>query len=225
MKQRKKLLTAALLTAACLTWTQPGLAASAAEQLRAADAKYEELLKHKDLRNDRTNWLELAEKYESLRSKGPGAAAKADMKLGKLYEQLGGFSGRDSDLREAVKAYKRLADENPKNSMADEALSRAARISEDKLDDKKNAVKLYRQVIALNPDGDQAGEARKALKSLGASEKEPKKDDKKDSKKSDKKSAEAPVQQSGFNPLAIAGVAAGVIGLAVIGVFVLTRRR
>lgn len=40
-----------------------------------------------------------------------------------------------------------------------------------------------------------------------------------------KKSAEAPVQQSGFNPLAIVGVAAGVIGLAVIGVFVFTRRR
>lgn len=51
------------------------------------------------------------------------------------------------------------------------------------------------------------------------------KSDKKDSKKSDKKSAEAPVQQSGFNPLAIAGVAAGVIGLAVIGVFVFTKRR
>lgn len=40
-----------------------------------------------------------------------------------------------------------------------------------------------------------------------------------------KKSAEAPAQQSGFNPLAIVGVAAGVIGLAVIGVFVFTKRR
>ena len=69
------------------------------------------------------------------------------------------------------------------------------------------------------------------------------KSDKKDSKKSDKKSsksgksdtgsaaattakkfAEAPAQQSGFNPLAIVGVAAGVIGLAVIAVFVLTKR-
>lgn len=57
------------------------------------------------------------------------------------------------------------------------------------------------------------------------SKKDSDKSDKKDSKKSDKKSAEAPVQQSGFNPFAIAGVAAGVIGLAVIGVFVFTRRR
>lgn len=77
------------------------------------------------------------------------------------------------------------------------------------------------------------------------SKKKDKKSDKKDSKKSDKKSgksssksdtgsaaattakksAEAPVQQSGFNPLAIVGVAAGVIGLAVIGVFVFTKRR
>ena len=57
------------------------------------------------------------------------------------------------------------------------------------------------------------------------SKKDSDKSDKKDSKKSDKKSAEAPVQQSGFNQLAIAGVAAGVIGLAVIGVFVFTKRR
>ena len=77
------------------------------------------------------------------------------------------------------------------------------------------------------------------------SKKDSDKSDKKDSKKSDKKSsksgsksdtgaattttakkpAEAPVQQSGFNPLAVVGVAAGVIGLAVIGVFVFTKRR
>ncbi len=77
------------------------------------------------------------------------------------------------------------------------------------------------------------------------SKKDSDKSDKKDSKKSDKKSsksssksdtgsaaattakksAEAPAQQSGFNPLAIVGVAAGVIGLAVIAVFVFTKRR
>lgn len=77
------------------------------------------------------------------------------------------------------------------------------------------------------------------------SKKDSDKSDKKDSKKSDKKSsksgsksdtgaaatttakksAEAPAQQSGFNPLAIVGAAAGVIGLAVIGVFVFTKRR
>lgn len=77
------------------------------------------------------------------------------------------------------------------------------------------------------------------------SKKDSDKSDKKDSKKSDKKSsksgsksdtgaaaattakksAEAPAQQSGFNPLAIVGVSAGVIGLAVIGVFVFTKRR
>ena len=77
------------------------------------------------------------------------------------------------------------------------------------------------------------------------SKKDSGKGDKKDSKKSDKKSgksssksdtgsaavttakksAEAPAQESGFNPLAIVGVAAGVIGLAVIGVFVFIKRR
>lgn len=77
------------------------------------------------------------------------------------------------------------------------------------------------------------------------SKKDSDKGNKKDSKKSDKKSgksssksdtgssattaarksAEASAQESGVNPLAIVGVTAGVVGLAVIGVFVLTKRR
>lgn len=61
------------------------------------------------------------------------------------------------------------------------------------------------------------------------SDKSGKKDDKSDTGSSAttaaKKSTAAPAQESGFNPLAIVGVAAGVIGLAVIGVFVLTKRR
>ena len=76
------------------------------------------------------------------------------------------------------------------------------------------------------------------------SDKSDKKDGKKSDKKSDKKdgksgsksgagsaattaaekSVRASQQESGFNPLAIVGVAAGVIGLAVIAVFVLTKR-
>ena len=65
------------------------------------------------------------------------------------------------------------------------------------------------------------------------SDKKDKKSDKKDDKSDTgssaataaKKPSEASAQESGFNPLAIVGVAAGVIGLAVIGVFVLTKRR
>lgn len=83
-------------------------------------------------------------------------------------------------------------------------------------------------------------ETKDGKDSKKGSDKSDKKDGKKDKKsgksssKSDtgsaaattaKKSAEAPVQQSGFNPFAIVGVAAGVIGLAVIGVFVFTKRR
>ena len=68
-------------------------------------------------------------------------------------------------------------------------------------------------------------------------DKSDKKSDKKDSKsdkKSDtgaastttaKKSSSASEQEAGTNPLAIVGVAAGVIGLAIVGVFVFTKRR
>lgn len=66
------------------------------------------------------------------------------------------------------------------------------------------------------------------------SDKKGSKSDKKSDSKSDtgaastttaKKSSSASEQENGTNPLAIVGVAAGVIGLAVIGVFVFTKRR
>lgn len=94
-------------------------------------------------------------------------------------------------------------------------------------------------------NGQQAGGAvapgQKPVSTTTTTETKDGKDSKKNSDKSDKKdkksdtgssaattakkSAAAPSQESGFNPLAIVGVAAGVIGLAVIGVFVFTKRR
>ena len=94
-------------------------------------------------------------------------------------------------------------------------------------------------------NGQQSGGAvspgQKPVSTTTTTETKDDKDSKKDSDKSDKKdgksdtgssattaakkSAAAPAQESGFNPLAIVGVAAGVIGLAVIGVFVFTKRR
>lgn len=82
-------------------------------------------------------------------------------------------------------------------------------------------------------------DGKDSKKDSDKSDKKDKKSDKKDDKsnksgsKSDtgsasttvaRKSAEASEQESGINPLAIVGVAAGVIGLAVIAVFVLTKR-
>ena len=66
------------------------------------------------------------------------------------------------------------------------------------------------------------------------SDKKDSKSDKKSDSKSDtgaastttaKKSSSASEQEAGTNPLAIVGVAAGVIGLAIVGVFVFTKRR
>lgn len=71
-------------------------------------------------------------------------------------------------------------------------------------------------------------------KSDKKSDKKDGKSDKKSDSKSDtgaastttaKKSSSASEQETGTNPLAIVGVAAGVIGLAIVGVFVLTKRR
>lgn len=75
---------------------------------------------------------------------------------------------------------------------------------------------------------------KKSHKKDNKSDKKDNKSDKKSDSKSDtgaasmttaKKSSSASEQETGTNPLAIVGVAAGVIGLAIVGVFVFTKRR
>ena len=81
---------------------------------------------------------------------------------------------------------------------------------------------------------DKKSDKKDEKKSDKKSDKKDSKSDKKSDSKSDpgaastttaRKSSGASEQKTGTNPLAIAGVAAGVIGLAVIGVFVFTKRR
>lgn len=81
---------------------------------------------------------------------------------------------------------------------------------------------------------DKKDEKKSDKKSDKKDSKSDKKSDKKSDSKSDtgaastttaKKSSSASEQETGTNPLAIVGVAAGVIGLAIVGVFVFTKRR
>ena len=74
----------------------------------------------------------------------------------------------------------------------------------------------------------------KAASDKAEKAKKDKKSDKKSDSKSDtgaastttaKKSSSASEQETSTNPLAIVGVAAGVIGLAIVGMFVFTKRR
>lgn len=81
---------------------------------------------------------------------------------------------------------------------------------------------------------DKKGTDKSDKKDEKKSDKKDSKSDKKSDSKSDtgaastttaKKSSSASEQETGTNPLAIVGVAAGVIGLAIVGVFVFTKRR
>lgn len=81
---------------------------------------------------------------------------------------------------------------------------------------------------------DKKGSDKSDKKDEKKSDKKDSKSDKKSDSKSDtgaastttaKKSSSASEQETGTNPLAVVGVAAGVIGLAIVGVFVFTKRR
>ena len=88
--------------------------------------------------------------------------------------------------------------------------------------------------IKTETKDDKKSDKKDEKKSDKKSDKKDSKSDKKSDSKSDtgaastttaKKSSSASEQETGTNPLAIVGVAAGVIGLAIVGVFVFTKRR
>ena len=74
-------------------------------------------------------------------------------------EQLGAKSHRPGDSREAISRYERLARENPKSPLADDALYKAARLRADRFSDTKGALLLLRRINSHYKNSDFAGPA------------------------------------------------------------------
>jgi len=88
---------------------------SAADTYRAADACYGNLSRESRKRKQRVNWMQCIEKfYDSYRKDPDGPKAPAGLFMtGKLYADLFGYSGQQSDLRAAHTMYERIIDKFP----------------------------------------------------------------------------------------------------------------
>ncbi len=100
----------------------------------------------------RRYWIRIIYQFKRIYLRYPesNVAPKALYKTGRLYEELYGYSGKKSDLLEALKYYRILWKKYPRSSLRDDAIRRAALIYEKKLKNPKKASELRRYLRRIS---------------------------------------------------------------------------
>jgi len=141
-------------------------ASNAAGDYQNANKTYIELCRNAKSRKYRANWIKVIDKFDHISNKYKSSnfAVRARFRAARLYEDLYGYSGKNQDLKNAIKAYCALAGDFPSSSLADDSLYNAARLFEKKLGNKEKAQKLYKKIVNSFPNGDMARRARKEIR-------------------------------------------------------------
>ncbi len=131
----------------CLFYVPQGWARTEAERAyQKAEAELKKFARSRRLKY-RRYWLQMIARFKAIYRRYPESevAPKALYKTARLYEELYGYSGRKSDLREALKYYELLWKRYPKSELVPKALERAARLYE-RLKDPVKALALRQRL-------------------------------------------------------------------------------
>jgi len=165
---------------------QPGYLPSAVAAPRADKARsekaltisastYEELrqryfkLRNTDSKIEKPNeWTRIAAELDSFIASYPKSAEApaALLNLSYLWEQLFEHSKQERVLLQSLAVLSRLVREYPNDERADDALLRAADLTENRYHDVKGAIRLCDRVLSRYPASDSAPKARERLKIL-----------------------------------------------------------
>ena len=103
-------------------------------------------------------FLQFTQKYPS-----HPRAADALFIAGDAYTRLARWSTQKNDLQEAVKVYERMQRVYPDSSLADNALFKAAKLQEERLDQPADAYAKYKTIVDGYPNGDQTKAAQAGM--------------------------------------------------------------
>lgn len=133
----------------------------AEQDYRSARTAYRKFLTNVPAQHHRDRWIRHIKRFLTFTEKHPQHERAPDALYiaGDAYTRMARWSGRGSDLREAVKVYDRLARVYPGSSLADDSLIKAALILEKKLEDPSEAYRRYQLCAEQFPEGDQAPKA------------------------------------------------------------------
>ena len=131
-------------------------------------ADYQKLVKSSQLQRQRTNWEKIIKRLERFEKRNPNFrdTDKVLFLKAKTWHGLSHASGSGVDSRKARNAYLEVADRFSSSNLADDALFRAAELSEDLLSDFPSAYDAYRRVVEDYSTGDMFSQAKKRLEGL-----------------------------------------------------------
>jgi N-acetylmuramoyl-L-alanine amidase len=164
-------LSVSLLGGAACAYAAP----RAEKKLSASGLAYEEVRqRYFKLRNTDTEvekpaeWSKIAAELDAFIEAHPKSqeAPAALMNLSHLWEQLFLRSKQERMLLQSLAALSRLVREYPKDDRADDALLRAAELTEVRFQDTSGAARLNERVLSRYPASDSAPKARERLKLL-----------------------------------------------------------
>lgn len=158
----------------CYTFISHGFDCEAATEperlLKKADEARNTLLKTSSKMKHRQNWLNCIKQYQDILKKHPDSdqAVWAIYHSAGLYAQLYRYSGRDSDVDEAIKSYQKLAGEYPNHRLADDSQYKIGEIYYDLRKDPAQAYIEFLKVDVRFPAGDMRPRAKEMLDKLSA---------------------------------------------------------
>ncbi len=149
----------------------PAVAADDGERAyQQARGSYTGLTKSSRNKMYRENWIQVIDGFLQVAASHPKHRRAADSlyMAGKSCQGLYAISRVKSDAIRAVEIYDRLADEYPRDSLADDALVLAGELLESVLKDLPQAYRRYARAVENHPEGDMASLAGKKRRELAA---------------------------------------------------------
>jgi N-acetylmuramoyl-L-alanine amidase len=145
-------------------------AAAAGDALRQAKACVRELYRSKKRIRYRDQWLRCIHRFEAYYQRYPEGrqADEALYAIGRLYQGLYGYSGRESDLRTSIDRFRQVVRRFPKSRFADDAQYRLGEVYLRYRKDPERAYVEFFKVVMNFPSGDMNQEARERLAALEA---------------------------------------------------------
>lgn len=135
---------------------------------QSAIKEFNSLKDSKAKRRYRSNWITCASKFEKVYKKCPRSSRADDAmyKVGNLYEDLYGYSNRNSDLDKAIQTYQSLIKRYRRSKIADDAQFRIAVIYDRYKNYKTKSYIEYSKVISNFPKGNVYKKAKVRLDKL-----------------------------------------------------------
>ena len=180
---------------------RPCSASTEARLLDQANACRRDLYRSSARMKYRHNWSRCLDKYKAIAEKHAKSdeAVWALYFLGRMYTKLYQYSGKASDLDDAVEAYKRITERYPEHRLADDA---QYRIGEIYYQEKENLTQAYVEFLKVDikfPSGDMREHARAMMDKLTAAlSQENEEREKKEERKEEKKNGSDKGQSNGL---------------------------